>query len=91
MYISKRDIELLIKMENLIGCNEKILFENDFPYIVRWADGDVTVITKEDFNDFINLVEKMIQKRIEHNKKTTGEKRKINKMYARSKKEKENK
>ena len=45
------EISLLIKMENLIGTNEKLLFgkNKDKIYMV-----DTTKISYEDFTDFIN-------------------------------------
>lgn len=48
--LKNKEIELLIKMENLIGCNEKILFDNN-----------KTEVTKSDFIDFMNLIESEIQ------------------------------
>lgn len=48
------EIKLLIKMENLIGTNEELLFgkNKDKVYMV-----DKAKISHEDFVDFINLVE----------------------------------
>lgn len=62
------EISLLIKMENLIGTNEELLFgkNKDKIYMV-----DTTKISYEDFIDFINLVEKF-----RHNKSNNNTRQK---------------
>lgn len=59
--LKNKDIELLIKMENLIGCNEKILFDNN-----------KTDVTKSDFIDFMNLIEKEIQTKRKQSEKANA-------------------
>ena len=49
-----KEIELLIKMENLIGTNEELLFGKNKDKIYKV---DTAKISHEDFVDFINLVE----------------------------------
>jgi hypothetical protein len=55
-------------------------------------DGSYTILTKEEFSDYWKLIERLINKkklRNERQAKATRERRKIDPMYARSKKEKE--
>ena len=92
MYINNKELELMIKIENLVGCNLSVLFPDDEPFRMKNYDGTYTVLTKEEFNDYWNLIEKLIDKRQIRNErqaKATREKRKINPLYGRSKKEKE--
>lgn len=71
MVLKNEDIELIIKMENLIGMNEKKLFgkNGDKKCIVKWYDNTETIITKDDFLDFMCLIERVIK-----NKKKASEK-----------------
>lgn len=59
--LKNKEIELLIKMENLIGCNEKILFDNN-----------KTDVTKSDFIDFMNLIEQEIQTKRKQSEKANA-------------------
>ena len=55
-------------------------------------DGTYTIVNVEDFDRYWSLIEKLINKRKTRNErqaKATREKRKINPLYGRSKKEKE--
>lgn len=65
MVLKNEDINLLIKMENLIGMNEKLLFgeDNDKECIVKWYDDTETIITKDDFLDFMCLIERVIKEK----------------------------
>ena len=56
----------LIKMENLIGIHEKQLFKK--PTKVKTPEGEY-IITKDDFIDFINLIERQIHEREQRNQK----------------------
>lgn len=90
MYINNKELELMIKIENLVGCNLSLLFPNDEPFKMKNFDGTYTVLTKEEFNDYWNVIERLINKKKKRNErqaKATREKRKIDPMYARSKKE----
>ena len=92
MYINNKELELMIKIENLVGCNLSLLFPNDEPFKMRNFDGTYTVLTKEEFNDYWNVIERLINKKKKRNErqaKATRERRKIDPLYARSKKEKE--
>ena len=91
MYINNKELDLMIKIENLVGCNLSLLFPNDEPFKMKNYDGTYTVLTEEEFNDYWNLIERLINKKKKRNErqaKATREKRKIDPMYARSKKEK---
>lgn len=63
MVLKNEDINLLIKMENLIGMNEKRLFgkNKDKKCTVNWYDSTTTTIDFNDFVSFINLVERALQ------------------------------
>lgn len=63
MVLKNEDINLLIKMENLIGMNEKRLFgrNKDKKCVVNWYDGTQTIITIEDFADFMALIERAMK------------------------------
>lgn len=92
MYINNDELELMIKIENLVGCNLSLLFPDDEQFKTRNYDGTYTVITKDDFIDYWNLIERLINAkkiRNERQAKSTREKRKIDPTYGRSKKEKE--
>ena len=90
MFIKNEDINTLIKMENLIGINEKLIFGES-------KDKSITVnkteIAYDDFITFINLIDKMItnkkklaDKSNAYNKAHPEKHRQHNKDYARRKK-----
>lgn len=69
--IRNKQLATLIKMENLIGHNEKLLFgeDNDREFVYQeyeikedgtkeWVD---VVVTIDDFVDFMNVIEALIQ------------------------------
>lgn len=90
MYINNDELDLMIKIENLVGCNLSLLFPDNEPFKIKEYDGTYTIITKDDFIDYWNVIERLItkkKKRNERQAKATREKRKIDPMYARSKKE----
>lgn len=92
MYINNDEIDLMIKIENLVGCNMSLLFPDNEPFKIKEYDGTYTIVTRDDFNAYWNLIERLINKKKKRNErqaKATREKRKIDPMYARSKKEKE--
>lgn len=64
--LTKQEENTLIKIENLIGLHEKQLFKK--PTKVTTPEGDY-IITKDDFIDFINLIEKHLQVRKQRNQK----------------------
>ena len=91
MYINNKELELMIKIENLVGCNLSLLFPNDEPFKMKNFDGTYTILTKEEFNDYWNVIERLINKKKKRNErqaKATRERRKIDPLYARSKKRK---
>lgn len=63
MVLKNEDINLLIKMENLIGMNEKRLFgkNKDKKCTVNWYDNTTTTINFDDFISFMNLIERALQ------------------------------
>ena len=63
MALTNKDINTMIKIENLIGMNERKLFgeDKDTPFKMKWADGTEYEITYDDFTDFICLIEKQIE------------------------------
>ena len=92
LYFNKEKINTLIKMENLImKCSKEIFGVNKDKVVeVSWFNGDITKITYDDYMQFNNIIEQLIvahkqnvSKQIENKNK----KRKIDKMYGRSKKE----
>ena len=94
LYFNKEKINTLIKMENLIMKYSKEIFgaDKDKTVEVKWFNGDITKITYDDYMQFNNIIEQLIvaheqniRKQVEYKNK----KRQENKMYARSKKEKE--
>ena len=92
MYINNDELDLMIKIENLVGCNLSLLFPDNEPFKIKEYDGTYTVVTRDDFNAYWNLIERLINKkkiRNEKRAKATRERRKIDPLYARSKKEKE--
>ena len=92
MYINNDELDLMIKIENLVGCNSSLLFPDNEPFKIKEYDGSYTVVTRDDFNAYWNLIERLINKKKKRNEKrakATRERRKIDPLYARSKKEKE--
>lgn len=71
MMLKNEDINLLIKMENLIGINEKKIFgrNKNKECIVDWYDGTQTIITIEDFANFMELIERALQDKRNASKK----------------------
>lgn len=63
MYINNDELDLMIKIENLVGYNLSLIFPNDEPFKMRNYDGTYTVITREEFNDYWNLIERLINKK----------------------------
>ena len=63
MALTNKDISIMVKMENLIGMNEKRLFgeSKNIPVKMKWADGTEYEITYNDFVDFIGLIENQIE------------------------------
>ena len=94
LYFNKEKINTLIKMENLIMKYSKEIFgiDKDKTVEVNWFNGDITKITYDDYMQFNNIIEQLIvahKQNISKQVAYKNKKRKINKMYARSKKEKE--
>lgn len=90
MFINNDELDLMIKIENLVGCNLSLLFPDNEPFKIKEYDGTYTIITRDDFNDYWNLIERLINKKKIRNKrqaKLNREKRKIDPMYGRSEKE----
>ena len=92
LYFSKEKINTLIKMENLIMKYSTEIFgiNKDKVVEVGWVNGDITKITYEDYMQFNNIIEQLIvahKQNISKQVEYKNEKRKINKMYGRSKKE----
>ena len=90
MYINNNELYLMIKIENLVGCNLSLLFPDDKPFKMKNFDGTYTTLTKDEFSEYWNLIERLInakKKRNERQAKATRERRKIDPMYGRSKKE----
>ena len=92
MALKNEDINLLIKMENLIGTNEKRLFgrNKDKKCTVNWYDGTTTIIDFDDFVDFMNLIERALQdkqkaseKSNAYNKRHAEKHREYNREWAR--------
>lgn len=58
MFLKNEDIHLLIKMENIIGMNEKTIFGKKKDKAI-WIDG--MEITFDDFVSYINLIDRILQ------------------------------
>lgn len=58
MFIKDKDLNTMIKMENLIGMNAKRIFGKKKNKTTKLDNYE---ITHEDFIDYINLIEKVIQ------------------------------
>lgn len=59
------DINLMIKMENLIGDNQRKLFNRKGEYKYKFRDFatgemETETVTRDDFNDYMNLIEKFL-------------------------------
>ena len=94
LYFSKEKINTLIKMENLIMKYSTEIFgiNKDKVVEVGWFNGDITKITYEDYMQFNNIIEQLIvahEKNIRKQVRYKNKRRQEDKMYARSKKEKE--
>ena len=92
LYFSKEKINTLIKMESLIMEYSKEIFgaDKDKTVEVNWFNGDITKITYDDYMQFNNIIEKLIiahKQNIKKQNEYKNEKRKTNKMFARSKKQ----
>jgi len=94
MILKNKDINLLIKMENLIGINEKKIFgrNKNKKCVVDWYDGTQAIITIQDFTDFMALIERALQdkktasKKVAQYHKDNAEKhREYNREWARKK------
>lgn len=92
MILKNEDINLLIKMENLIGTNEKKLFgrNKNKKCKIKWYDNTETTIDFDDFVSFINLVERALQdkqkasdKVAQHHKDNAEKHRAYNREWAR--------
>ncbi len=66
MFLKNNDIDLMIKMENIIGLNEKNIFGEDKSKKIS-VDG--MEITYYDFVDYINLIDRIL-----NNKKKLSDK-----------------
>ena len=95
MVLKNEDINILIKMENLIGMNEKQLFGEDKSkeYLVNWYHNTQTTITAEDFADSMTLIERAIKdkqtasdKVAQYHKDNAEKHREYNREWARKKK-----
>lgn len=87
--LKNSEIDLLVKMEKLIGNNEKLLFSDDGK-----GNNEASGIAYSDFLDFINLIEKEMQvkrtasqKSNAYNKKNPEKHRKHNRDTARRRRE----
>lgn len=94
LYFNKEKINTLIKMENLImKCSKEIFGVNKDKVVeVSWFNGDITKITYDDYMQFNNIIEQLIvahEKNIRKQVRYKNKRRQEDKMYARSKKEKE--
>lgn len=60
--LSNKELETLIKMENLVGKFEKQIFGNDLSKVIKveWYDGTITEITSDDFQDFLSIIAKQL-------------------------------
>ena len=71
MAVKNNDIDTMIKMENLIGMNEKKLFgRNKDKKLTYTIYGDSVTITHDDFVDFMNLIEKLLQEKKQASEKS---------------------
>lgn len=62
MFIKNEDLQLMTKIENLIGMNERRLFGKDKSKVLTYTIyGDPVTITHDDFISYINLIERLIQ------------------------------
>ena len=103
MVLKNEDINILIKMENLIGVNEKKLFgrHKNKKCISHWYDGTNIIISFDDFLNFMDLIERALQdkqkasdKVAQHHKDNANKHREYNREWARKnyqKKKKEGK
>lgn len=61
--VKNEELEIIIKMENLIGNSKDKIFGNKEE--IKIND---TIITLEDFTDFMNIIENLIQEKQKRNK-----------------------
>lgn len=61
--ISNKDLKILIKMENIIGSNENYLFGKKGFWLdtSKYTAEEYKIVTKDDFIDFMNIIEKICQ------------------------------
>lgn len=77
MFMTNKDIEILIRIENLVGMNEKKLFDSkgEFHYVETYYENgkkytEPATVTMGDFVDYINLVEKVLLQREENRRRS---------------------
>lgn len=60
--ITNNELETMIKIENVVGMFSKEIFgENrDKEIKIKWYDNSETIVTADDFVDYINLIENII-------------------------------
>ena len=77
--ISNKDLETMIKIENLIGVKSKEIFgvDNVKEVVIKWYDNSETIVKASDFADYMNIVEKIINEK----KKCTEKSNKYNKEH----------
>lgn len=68
MEISQKDINLLCKMENIIGNNMEKIFDEDGKCVYQVMNMDISeledeTVTQEDFVDFVCLIERMMEEK----------------------------
>lgn len=92
MFLRNEDIHLMIKMENVIGMNNKHIFGEDGTKVV-YVDG--LEITYHDFIAYINLIDRILENKKKlsaranaYNKAHPEKHRKYNKEYERRKRNK---
>ena len=92
MFLRNEDIHLMIKMENVIGMNNKYIFGEDGTKVV-YVDG--LEITYHDFIAYLNLIERILENKKKlsaksnaYNKAHPEKHREYNKEYERRKRNK---
>lgn len=82
--LKNSDIELLIKMENIIGKYSKVIFgeDGDKIHCMEFYDGTTYNISHDDFIEFWNFIEKCIRVKKERSRKQ-GERNKQDMEYHR--------
>lgn len=90
MTIKNKELELMIKMENIIGMNEFKIFGENKDKTVKFDNYEISF---DDFIDYMNLIQRLIEQRDKNNEKTWARikaKRELDPTYARSYSQKEN-